>query len=597
MTGYRGVGRPAGPRRIGRSDASVPLFSGSELTAIAAGVVVVTVGLSWLVAATFPTAARLWMFALLVVASLAAEAGVVAWFLRRAQRRDATQIPRGLATAGEVLAQSGAQRARAKAGFQRSSMSADEIATGPLEALALQLGSGPDGTTIWAPMEDQIVIVGKTGSGKGAFYVAPAALSAPGPVVVTTTRADVIDVIATRRSEVGRVWVFDPLDLAHWPDPMTWDPLVGCERDDVARARGRAFVAALGRENGGNTQFFKDTSGAAIQYMVHAAALGRLGNKPELSMSDVCTWAMRLDNGAQYPQDLIRRSTHPRAERLWADMLQAVATGADDTVASTRVTLRGALDAISSGSVLNCIIPKDGRANFDVRSFVRSRDTLVLVSDANSLTNVAPLTTMLLQEVFDVGKEIARTLPNGLLDPPLRIVGDEIANVAPIENLPEMFTDSRGYGFQIVAFFQSVAQAVARWGRERGGNLLAQAGYEVVLPGLKDAETLDRYSQLVGSIDVGESTMSVTASGEQQSSSYSVREQRILRPEEVRKLRGDRSALLVPALGEPMILTLTPWWEGTDGAALTMEAQRVARQRAAQALQSERAESPQEAMA
>ena len=204
---------------------------------------------------------------------------------------------------------------------------------------------------------------------------------------------------------------------------------------------------------------------------------------------------------------------------------------------------------------------------------------------------------MLLQEVFDVGKEIARTLPNGLLDPPLRIVGDEIANVAPIENLPEMFTDSRGYGFQIVAFFQSVAQAVARWGRERGGNLLAQAGYEVVLPGLKDAETLDRYSQLVGSIDVGESTMSVTASGEQQSSSYSVREQRILRPEEVRKLRGDRSALLVPALGEPMILTLTPWWEGTDGAALTMEAQRVARQRAAQALQSERAGSPQEAMA
>ncbi|MDO5633460.1 MAG: type IV secretory system conjugative DNA transfer family protein [Micrococcus sp.] len=517
---------------------------------------------------------------LLVLAVLATITLLARSHLRRSRR---SRAPLGMATKAEVKAQSGAKRARAKAAHLRPSL-AEKVAGAPLDEIALYLGDAVGGIAMYATLEDQGVVTGKTGAGKEIYFVVRMALSAPGPVVVTTTRAGVLDVIAAKRSEKGRVWVFDPLNLAHWPDKMVWDPIDGAEKDTVARARGRAFVAALGTRDGrGNDEFFKETSGAAIQYMVHAAALARHAGEA-LTIRDVAGWAMRLDNGAELPRRIIERSCHPRAEKLWAEMLKSVATGADDTVASTRVTLRGALDAISSGSVLNVLVPRKGASTFSPREFVQSRDTLVLIADANALTNVAPLTTMLLQEVWDVAKEVARDKPNGRLDPPMRIVGDEICNVAPVEKLPEMTTDARGYGIQIVTFIQAGAQLVARYGRERAETLLAQAGFEILLPGSKDWDTLDRYSKLLGSVDVAESTISTSSEGSRQSASYSMRDHRVLRPEEVRKLSGDGSALLVPAIGEAVMLELTPWFKAPDGDELSEDARRTGDHRAAQAL-------------
>ncbi|MDO5498635.1 MAG: TraM recognition domain-containing protein [Propionibacteriaceae bacterium] len=494
------------------------------------------------------------------------------------ERREASgHIPLGLATPEEIHVQAGHERLRDKALHQRPSLSEAEVEAAPLEDLGWYLGEGPDGTPIYAAMEDQILIYGKTGAGKDAYFAVPAVLSAPGPVVLTTTKADILDVIAGPRGRRGRIWVFDPLDQASWPDPMVWNCLRGCERDTVARARGKAFTAGIATSKSGNEAFFKDTAAAAIQYMMHAAALG------DLTMRDVTSWAMNLDRGAETPQRIIRSSSHPLAEHLWADMLRTVSTGADDTVASTRVTLRGALDPISSGRVMDSLVPHAGAAEFDVHAFVESTDTLVLLSDANSLTNVAPLTTMLLQEVVDVGKEVARTKPRHLLDPPMRFVGNEIANVAPIPNLPEIYTDSRGYGMQWIGFVQSDTQLEAKWGPEGAGTLQGQAEFEIVLPGLKRQPALERFSALVGSVDVSESSASTSSAGVMQGMTTSTREQRILRPEEVRKLLGERSALVIPARGEPMILRLTPWWEGPEGAKLSAQAERVAAQRAATA--------------
>ena len=69
---------------------------------------------------------------------------------------------------------------------------------------------------------------------------------------------------------------------------------------------------------------------------------------------------------------------------------------------------------------------------FDAKAFVASTDTLILVADQNASTNVAPLCAMLLQEVVDTAKAHAARQPGGRLDPPLRLVGDELANVAAL---------------------------------------------------------------------------------------------------------------------------------------------------------------------
>ncbi|MBO3146359.1 type IV secretory system conjugative DNA transfer family protein [Dermatophilus congolensis] len=482
----------------------------------------------------------------------------------------------GLATRAEARAQSGEDLSRKKALYQRPSMTPEQVQAAPVSDLALSLGRSPHGVAMYAPMEDQVAVIGKTGAGKGAYYVAPSVISAPGPVVLTTTRADVIDVITSPRSRKGKIWVFDPLNVATWYEPMYWNPVAGAMHDTVARSRGRAFVAAVKTgTGGGNTDFFKQSAAGALQYLIHAAAL------EGLTMREVAQWGMRLDDGAETPRNIIRNSDHSHAEKLWADMLRALSTGADDTVASTRMTLRSALDPLSSGNVLKSLVPSPGCAEFNVHEFVDSQDTLVLISDSNSLTNVSPLTTMLLQEVIDVAKQVAASKPRNLLDPPLRIVGDEIANVAPLENLPEVVTDSRGYGIQWVNFFQSRTQPEAIWGKERAATFFNQSSFEILLPGIKDQATLDYYSASMGVIDVAESSVSLNPDYGLTSRNLTQQERRVMRPEEIRKLGGSGTALLFPSLGEPMMLQLTPWWETPDGKEWKEHAAKIAALRAA----------------
>ena len=131
-----------------------------------------------------------------------------------------------------------------------------------------------------------------------------------------------------------------------------------------------------------------------------------------------------------------------------------------------------------------------------------STDTLVLITDDQAQTNVAPLTTMLLNEVLDAAKAHAARSTTGRLDPPLRIAGDEIANVAPIPKLPGNLSDSRGVGIQWFAAFQSVAQILARWGEDDGRQILANLNCSIVLGGLQDEKALDRFSALVGEVDL-----------------------------------------------------------------------------------------------
>ena len=82
------------------------------------------------------------------------------------------------------------------------------------------------------------------------------------------------------------------------------------------------------------------------------------------------------------------------------------------------------------------MLPQPGVRVFDPAAFVTSSDTLVLITDDQAQTNVAPLTTMLLGEVIDAAKQHAARSRTGRLDPPLRVVGDEIANVAPLPEAP-----------------------------------------------------------------------------------------------------------------------------------------------------------------
>ena len=56
------------------------------------------------------------------------------------------------------------------------------------------------------------------------FRSVPRILAAPGVVVATSNKRDVLDVTRAARAASGPVWVFDPQGIADEPQRFWWDP-------------------------------------------------------------------------------------------------------------------------------------------------------------------------------------------------------------------------------------------------------------------------------------------------------------------------------------------------------------------------------------
>ncbi len=243
-------------------------------------------------------------------------------------------------------------------------------------------------------------------------------------------------------------------------------------------------------------------------------------------------------------------------------MLRSVATGAEETVSSSRQTLAQAIEPMALRSVLRWVTPRPGVPTFDVARFVAGSDTLVLVGDANASTNVAPLCAMLLQEVVDTAKTVAARLPGGRLDPPLRLVGDEIANVAPLPKLVELATDARGFGMQLVLALDNMPA-------------------EVLLGGITDPDTLRRYATLVGDVELTRATTSYDPdTGRATSASEQQTDRRVLRAEEARQIPAGHG-LLIYRNSPAVLLALTAWFDRADGKALDAQRRTTERRRIA----------------
>ena len=93
----------------------------------------------------------------------------------------------------------------------------------------------------------------------------------------------------------------------------------------------------------------------------------------------------------------------------------------------------------------------------------------------------------LLSEIREAAYERAR----GRRVPARRCVFalDEVANIAPLPDLPTIVSEGAGQGLLTLACLQDLSQARSRWGPEADG-FLSLFGTTVVLPGIADVSTL-----------------------------------------------------------------------------------------------------------
>jgi hypothetical protein len=100
--------------------------------------------------------------------------------------------------------------------------------------------------------------------------------------------------------------------------------------------------------------------------------------------------------------------------------------------------------------------------------------------------------------------------PDRAASAPVLFALDEVANIAPIPDLPSMVSEGGGQGVLMLACLQDLSQARERWGRAADG-FLSLFATTVVLPGIGDIATLEALSALAGEEDAPERSISVAA--------------------------------------------------------------------------------------
>ncbi|MDP9431663.1 MAG: TraG/TraD/VirD4 family protein [Actinomycetota bacterium] len=233
-------------------------------------------------------------------------------------------------------------------------------------------------------------------------------------------------------------------------------------------------------------------------------------------------------------------------------------------MSSTKMTLGIILKPLASPRVMATVCPGPGES-FDAAAFLSSRGTLYVLSEGKE-GSAAPFVTALAAHIVEVAKCTSQRRPAGRLDPPLRLILDEAANVAPLPDLPGLMSDSGGRGITVMVLIQSLDQGRQRWGERGFGAILSSTSALLVLGGLKNDADLDKLSRLCGEHKVRR-TSSTRSHYQAGSVTESEERERVLSPEKIRTLPVGEALLFYSNI-PPALVRMRPWWFRKDAAAI-----------------------------
>lgn len=136
-----------------------------------------------------------------------------------------------------------------------------------------------------------LLILGPPRTLKTAGVLTPAILGHPGPVVSTSTKADVLRATGLVRARLGRVWHYSP-DGAETPPgcvELRWSPIPPSARWSTAIALGKAMADISEQGSAENSAYFRTKAGVLIAALLHGAALG---DKPLVLWRIFAQWTL-----------------------------------------------------------------------------------------------------------------------------------------------------------------------------------------------------------------------------------------------------------------------------------------------------------------
>ena len=278
---------------------------------------------------------------------------------------------------------------------------------------------------------------------------------AEGPTLVVTSNKTVWQDTKDARAKLGPVLLYDPTHLCDTPARLHWSPTTGCEDKQTAMKRATALLAPV-RPTAKIDQAVADTAETLLRSYLHAAAIdGR-------TIRHVHRWSQ----GTQI-QDAVRTlRTNPKAAPGAAGELEAALTSHPERRDIAQELTSRALSSLFTVNIREACTPNRTDA-LSLDSFANEGGTLYLVGesieDPRTNPGAMPLLTALASSVVERGRHMAERSSAGRLDPPMTLVLDDIAAVAPLPQLPDLLSTGADRGLPTLALLRSQEQARARW--------------------------------------------------------------------------------------------------------------------------------------
>lgn len=358
----------------------------------------------------------------------------------------------------------------------------------------IYLGRGVDGDAM-SGAERSTLVLGPSRSGKTSSLVVPNLLMTTSSCVVTSTKNDVVSLMARARRD-GATLLFDPSGTVPTPpgvqrigyspirQSFDWDGAVLASRTliDVAR-RGRPERS---------DDHWTERAGALVAPLLHAAALrgeslGQLASRVDERRCDDIVHELLERHGEHHPSVTSLRGVLATEER-------------------ERSSIWSTASGLFAGVRTDAARASAREAPLDVDAFLSGPHQLHIVAPSRHQAVSTPLVVGLIEELvhatYDRHGQGARLL----------LALDELANVAPLPRLAGIVSEGGGQGVLTLACLQDLSQARHRWGAAADG-FLSLFPTTVVLPGIADRTTLEMLRHLAGRTMVASPTFQLGPRG------------------------------------------------------------------------------------
>jgi hypothetical protein len=280
---------------------------------------------------------------------------------------------------------------------------------------------------------------------------------AEGAALVITSSPALWSETKDARAKLGPVLLYDPSHLCDTPARLHWSPSAGCEDKATAAARAAALLAPV-RPTARIDEAVADVAETLLRSYLHAAAVeGR-------AIRHLHRWAQ----GTQIQEAVRALRTNPKAASGAAGELEAALTSHPERRDIAQELTARALGSLFTVNIREACTP-NRNDSLALDSFVNEGGTLYVVGesieDPRQHPGAMPLLTALASSVVERGRRMAERSSSGRLDPPLTLVLDDVAAVAPLPQFPELLSTGADQGLPTVALLRSREQARSRWPR------------------------------------------------------------------------------------------------------------------------------------